>query len=124
MSKLNTFSTTLKKLDIRYNSFQSFMPNEELGILRNIKYLLLDGNTLDKNFLQSSGVMPSLKVLSVANCGLTGTLPIQGFCNLKYLEELSLSFNNFHGNLPPCLGNLTFLRKLDPKVSTGSLVFD
>ncbi|XP_070030233.1 putative receptor-like protein 16 isoform X1 [Nicotiana sylvestris] len=77
MSKLNTFSTTLKKLDIRYNSFQSFMPNEELGILRNIKYLLLDGNTLDKNFLQSSGVMPSLKVLSVANCGLTGTLPIQ-----------------------------------------------
>lgn len=54
---------------------------QELGILRNIKYLLLDGNTLDKNFLQSSGVMPSLKVLSVSNCGLNGTLPIPG--NLK-----------------------------------------
>ncbi|MCD7451672.1 hypothetical protein HAX54_012993 [Datura stramonium] len=111
--ELNAFNTTLKKLDIRYNNFQSFMSYEELGTLRNLKYLLLDGNTLDKNFLQSTGVMSSLKVLSVSNCGLNGTLPIQGLCDLKSLEELSLSFNNFHGELPPCLRNLTFLRVID-----------
>ncbi|KAM3327873.1 hypothetical protein P3S68_033335 [Capsicum galapagoense] len=111
--ELNTSGTTLKKLDIRNNRFQSFIPNEDLGTLRNLTYLLLDGNTLDKDFLQHSGVMLSLKVLSVSNCNLNGTLPVQGLCDLKYLEELSLSFNNFHGNLPPCLGNLTFLRVID-----------
>ncbi|KAM3283256.1 hypothetical protein P3S67_026901 [Capsicum chacoense] len=110
---LNTSGTTLKKLDIRNNRFQSFIPNEDLGTLRNSTYLLLDGNALDKDFLQRSGVMSSLKVLSVSNCNLNGTLPVQGLCDLKYLEELSLSFNNFHGNLPPCLGNLTFLRVID-----------
>ncbi|XP_070031474.1 cuscuta receptor 1-like isoform X2 [Nicotiana tomentosiformis] len=107
--------SNLESLDLSVNRLndESVLSALELGILRNIKYLLLDGNTLDKNFLQSSGVMPSLKVLSVSNCGLNGTLPIPGLCNLKYLEELSLSFNNFHGNLPPCLGNLTLLRVID-----------
>ncbi|CAN4114788.1 unnamed protein product [Withania somnifera] len=85
----------------------------ELGALRNIEYLLLDGNTLDENFLRSSGVMSSLKVLSVAQCNLNGTLPLQGLCDLKYLEELSLSRNSFIGKLPTCLGNLTFLRVID-----------
>ncbi|PHT30979.1 hypothetical protein CQW23_27316 [Capsicum baccatum] len=103
----------LKKLDIRYNQFQSFLPNEELGALRNIEYLLLDGNILDENFLRSSGVMSSLKVLSVAQCGLNGTLPLQGLCDLKYLEEVSLSRNEIIGRLPACLGNLTFLRVID-----------
>ncbi|TMW93773.1 hypothetical protein EJD97_011181 [Solanum chilense] len=111
--ELNTSRPTLKKLDIRYNSFQSFIPNEELGALRNIEYLLLDGITLDENFLRSSGVMSSLKVLSVAQCNLNGTLPLQGLCDLKYLEELSLSRNSFTGKLPACLRNLTFLRVID-----------
>ncbi|PHT64707.1 hypothetical protein T459_29132 [Capsicum annuum] len=111
--QINTSKMVLKKLDIRYNQFQSFLPNEELGALRNIEYLLLDGNILDENFLRSSGVMSSLKVLSVAQCGLNGTLPLQGLCDLKYLEELSLSRNKFTGRLPACLGNLTFLQVID-----------
>ncbi|KAM3327885.1 receptor-like protein 15 [Capsicum galapagoense] len=110
---LNTSRMALKKLDLRYNRFQSFMPNEDLGALRNIEYLLLDGNTLDENFLRSSGVMSSLKVLSVAECNLNGTLPLQGLCELKYLEELSLSRNSFIGTFPTCLGNLTYLRVID-----------
>ncbi|XP_070031476.1 cuscuta receptor 1-like isoform X1 [Nicotiana tomentosiformis] len=207
--ELNTSRTALKKLDIRYNTFRSFIPNEELGALRNIEYLLLDGNTLDENFLRSSGVMSSLKVLSVANCMLNGILPLQGnsrykraarctklcyaragkgqttrvcctqsypaflqeavstarthdllvtwqqlyelrqgspsnfkhsihqiilyttnllvhfigLCDLKYLEELSLSGNSFTGKLPTCLGNLTFLRVFDLTINqfTGNI---
>ncbi|PHT27630.1 hypothetical protein CQW23_32760 [Capsicum baccatum] len=111
--ELNSSRTALKKLDLRNNRFQSFMPNEALGALRNIEYLLLDGNTLDENFLTSSRVMSSLKVLSVAQCNLNGTLPLQGLCDLKYLEELSLSRNSFIGTLPTCLGNLTYLRVID-----------
>ncbi|XP_059309465.1 cuscuta receptor 1-like [Lycium ferocissimum] len=110
--ELNTSRTALKKLDIRHNGW-SFIPNEELGALRNIEYLLLDGNTLDENFLRSSGVMSSLKVLSVAGCNLNGTLPLQGLCDLKYLEEQSLSGNSFTRKLPTCLGNLTYLRVID-----------
>ncbi|PHT27544.1 hypothetical protein CQW23_32861 [Capsicum baccatum] len=36
-----------------------------------------------------------------------------GLCDLKYLEELSLSRNKIIGRLPACLGNLTFLRVID-----------
>ncbi|KAM3283261.1 hypothetical protein P3S67_026906 [Capsicum chacoense] len=97
--QINTSRMVLKKLDIRANQFRSFLPNEELGALRNIEYLLLERNILDENFLRSSGVMSSLKVLSVAQCDLNGTLPLQG--------------NRFSGKLPPCLGNLTFLRVID-----------
>ncbi|PHT64703.1 hypothetical protein T459_29128 [Capsicum annuum] len=95
------------------SKFQSFIPNEALGALRNIEYLLFDGNTLDANFLRSIGIMSSLKVLSVAQCNLNGTLPHQGLCELKYLEELSLSRNSFIGTFPTCLGNLTYLRVID-----------
>ncbi|PHT31144.1 hypothetical protein CQW23_27481 [Capsicum baccatum] len=111
--QINTSRMALKRLDIRSNQFQSFLPNEELGALRNMEYLLLDRNILDENFLRSSGVMSSLKVLSVSRCGLNGTLPLQGLCDLKYLEELSLSRNKIIGRLPACLGNLTFLRVID-----------
>ncbi|XP_015159500.1 phytosulfokine receptor 2-like [Solanum tuberosum] len=110
---LNVSRMTLKKLDIRYNRFRSFIPNEELGALRNIEWLPLDGNTLDENFLRSTGVMSSLTVLSVANCNLSGVLPLQGLCDLKYLEELSLRLNYFIGEVPACLGNLTPLRVID-----------
>ncbi|PHT99695.1 hypothetical protein BC332_29483 [Capsicum chinense] len=87
--QINTSTMALKRLDIRYNQFQSFLPNEE--------YLLLDGNILEEYFLRSSGVMSSLKAC----------------VDLKYLEELSLCRNRFTGKLPPCLGNLTFLRVID-----------
>ncbi|KAJ4745493.1 receptor like protein 1 [Rhynchospora pubera] len=38
---------------------------------------------------------------------------VRGLCNLKNLEELDLSGNNFAGNIPPCIGNLSSLRILD-----------
>ncbi|KAK4359972.1 hypothetical protein RND71_022201 [Anisodus tanguticus] len=92
--------SSLKSLNLAYNNIGSgsnirFTDNKigsELGALSNIEYLLLDGNTLDENFLGSSGVMSSLKVLSVAHCNLSGTLPLQDF--------LSLSQCNIGGNFP------------------------
>ncbi|XP_049379085.1 receptor-like protein 15 [Solanum stenotomum] len=59
--ELNVSRTTLKKLDMRNNRFRSFIPNEELGALRNIEWLLLDGNALDENFLRSTGAMYPLQ---------------------------------------------------------------
>ncbi|KAH0745219.1 hypothetical protein KY290_006974 [Solanum tuberosum] len=111
--ELNVSRTTLKKLDMRNNRFRSFIPNEELGALRNIEWLLLDGNALDENFLRSTGAMSFLTVLSVANCNVSGVLPLQGLCDLKYLEELSLRLNYFIGEVPAYLGNLTSLWVID-----------
>ncbi|KAM3283249.1 hypothetical protein P3S67_026894 [Capsicum chacoense] len=86
----------LEILDLSYNylDLENVFSTLQLGALRNMEYLLLDRNILDENFLRSSGVMSSLKVLSVSRCGLNGTLPLQG-------------------RLPACLGNLTFLRVID-----------
>ena len=36
-----------------------------------------------------------------------------GFCKLKNLEELDLSWNSLNGTLPPCLGNMKSLKVLD-----------
>ncbi|GLT29967.1 hypothetical protein SLA2020_047950 [Shorea laevis] len=49
----------------------------------------------------------------MSSCELNGTLPNQGWCKLKNLEELDLSENNFQGMLPSCLGNLSYLLVMD-----------
>ncbi|CAL5444139.1 unnamed protein product [Camellia sinensis] len=55
----------------------------------------------------------SLKALYLNSNKFNGSLPIQGLCELKKLEELDLSYNHIEGILPPCLSNLTSLRLFD-----------
>jgi hypothetical protein len=43
-----------------------------------LEELHLDRTSLSINFLQITGALPALKVLSVAECDLHGTLPAQG----------------------------------------------
>jgi Leucine-rich repeat (LRR) protein len=102
-----------------------------------LEELYLDRTSLPINFLQNIGALPDLKVLSVAECDLHGTLPAQGklttiinkrffqhcfdcfkinctgWCELKNLRQLDLSGNNLGGSLPDCLGNLSSLQLLD-----------
>ena len=51
----------------------------ELGALNNLEQLYLDDSSIDNSFLHKVGVMNSLKVLSVLNCNLNGSLPAQGW---------------------------------------------
>ncbi|XP_059654839.1 cuscuta receptor 1-like [Cornus florida] len=124
----------LKELDISFNGFDSIVAKEglpslktlsmirvrnitihskELQKLRNMENLYLDYATLSNDFLPSIQVMTSLKVLSLRGCGLTGTLPFPGLCELKNLQELDLQDNKIEGDLPRCMENLTSLRLLD-----------
>ncbi|KAL3360793.1 hypothetical protein AABB24_013977 [Solanum stoloniferum] len=80
--------------------------------LSTVEYLYLEGSSLNDNFLANIGQMTSLKVLSIAFGSNNGTLPNQGWCELKHLEELDFVNNNFVGTLPSCLGNMTSLRRL------------
>ncbi|THG22276.1 hypothetical protein TEA_017588 [Camellia sinensis var. sinensis] len=58
-------------------------------------------------------LMSSLRVLTLRNISLNGSLPNQGWCELSNLQELDLSENGFTGMLPTCLGDLTSIRILD-----------
>ncbi|XP_061980426.1 cuscuta receptor 1-like isoform X2 [Populus nigra] len=81
--------------------------------LSTLEELHLDNTSLPINFLQNIGALPALKVLSVGECDLHGTLPAQGWCELKNLKQLDLFRNNLGGSLPDCLGNLSSLQLLD-----------
>ncbi|KAL2474044.1 receptor like protein 13 [Forsythia ovata] len=102
----------LKNLYLRYME-RPIATIYELRHLSQLEGLSLDGSSLDANFLQKIGVMTSLKFLSLSSCGLGGTLPNQGWCELKNLEALDLSYNKFEGILPSCLGNMTSLRFIE-----------
>ncbi|XVF34528.1 hypothetical protein REPUB_Repub18cG0066700 [Reevesia pubescens] len=81
--------------------------------LKNLESLTIYGTSLESNFLQKIGAMPSLKFLELSFCGLNGTLHTQGFCELTNLQHLDVTNNNLTGNLlPECFSNLTSLESL------------
>ncbi|KAK7855690.1 receptor-like protein 56, partial [Quercus suber] len=84
-----------------------------LGKLNNLEQLYLEGSSIDKSFLHKIGVVTSLNVLTMSSCELKGTLPTQGWCDLKNLQEIDLSQNKLKGILPSCTVNLTSLKILD-----------
>ncbi|MFQ6646964.1 hypothetical protein Gotur_018920, partial [Gossypium turneri] len=105
--------TNLKKLDMSYNEIESLQYSYVPDVLINLEELVLDGLHLNINILQNIHVLNSLKALSLNDCGLTGTLPTQGWCDLRKLEVLVLSENALEGELPSCLANLSSLYHLD-----------
>ncbi|KAK8663498.1 hypothetical protein V6N13_083314 [Hibiscus sabdariffa] len=93
-SLLEPFSS-VKTLFLRENSYLSkAVATQELHVLSDVENLFLDNTAVDISFLQSIGILTSLKTLSLSNCSLTGTLPAhQGLCSLNNLEELKLNGN-------------------------------
>nr|XP_025696052.1 receptor-like protein 14 [Arachis hypogaea] len=81
--------------------------------LRNLEHLVLDaGFNLQNEFFKSIGTLTSLKTLSV-NSDIQGFLPEADWSNLKELQELNISYNEFEGPLPSSFVNMTSLQKLD-----------
>ncbi|KAB2010675.1 hypothetical protein ES319_D10G257700v1 [Gossypium barbadense] len=101
-----------KKLDMSYNEIE-LQYSGEPDVLINLEELVLDGLHLNNSILQIIHVLKSLKALSLNDCGLTGTLPTQGWSDLRKLEVLVLSENALEGELPSCLANLSSLYHLD-----------
>ncbi|XVF65225.1 hypothetical protein PTKIN_Ptkin09bG0230300 [Pterospermum kingtungense] len=82
----------------------------------NVEEIILDYSYLNTNVLQSIGGLASLKTLSLYSCGLIGSLPYQGWCDLRNLKKFDISRNALDGVLPYCLdelGNLTEIRALN-----------
>ncbi|XP_059635763.1 cuscuta receptor 1-like [Cornus florida] len=105
---------SLKTLYMRGMKWNVTIHSKDSQNLRNMENLFLDDATLNNDFLPSiTIVMTSLKVLSLQHCGLTGSLPVPGLCELKNLQELALHDNKIEGELPQCMENLTSLQILD-----------
>ncbi|KAH0646951.1 hypothetical protein KY284_034835 [Solanum tuberosum] len=111
IQSLKPFSS-LKSLSYELSDLTSPTIIYALRNLSTMEYLYLEGCSLNDNFLPNIGQMTSLLVFSIAFGDNDGTLPNQGWCELKHIQELDFSDNNFRGTLPSCFGNLTSLRRL------------
>ncbi|TYH82236.1 hypothetical protein ES332_D02G045300v1 [Gossypium tomentosum] len=142
MKDMDAF-TNLQKLDMSGNQLRGFVVHKEnkglkkLKVLRlqsivtddsiplenlveafsselsNLEEINLDYSRLNINILQSIGVFTSLQTLSLYRCALIGSLPDHGWCDLRNLQVLDVSWNALEGMLPHCFSNLTSLRELD-----------
>ncbi|CAA7391153.1 unnamed protein product [Spirodela intermedia] len=134
----------LKTLNLARNLLTGEIP-KSFNSLRSLTYLSLSNNSLTNiasafetlqqcpnltnlvltiNFrgegMPSAGIQGfhSLKLLVVANCGLSGPVP-QWLSGCSELQLLDLSWNKLEGTIPPFFGNLDFLFYLD--LSNNSL---
>ncbi|WJX21923.1 hypothetical protein P8452_11287 [Trifolium repens] len=105
---------SVRNLTLRQNKFKGTTLARGFRGLNKLEYLALDeSSNLENEFFKSIGDhLPSLKVLSMLECGIKGTLPIGDWYKLKKLEELDLSYNEFVGKLPSSFVNMTSLRTL------------
>ena len=59
-----------------------------------LEELHLDNTSLPINFLQNIGALPALKVLSVSECDIHGTLPAQGKLTTLHLPIITSSIKD------------------------------
>ncbi|XLR20320.1 hypothetical protein HN51_067084 [Arachis hypogaea] len=104
---------SLTMLEISESNFDENVTAGDFAELRNLEHLVLDACfNLQNEFFKSIGALTSLKTLSV-NSDIQGFLPEADWSNLKELQELNISYNEFEGPLPSSFVNMTSLQKLD-----------
>ncbi|KAJ8634931.1 hypothetical protein MRB53_009198 [Persea americana] len=82
--------------------------------LEKLQSLVLNFNSLT-GFIDGEAIetLTSLRTIDFAWNGFNDPQSIQGFCKLKGLQRLDLSYNYFKGPIPLCLGNLKSLQLLN-----------
>ena len=111
----------LERLDLRYNQLSGEIP-PEIGNLTNLLYLQLNHNQLTGEIPPEIGNLINLQILMLNDNSLSGQLPesMANLVNLSmgggwmiYDPGLSLSNNNFSGEIPSWIGDFENLRELD-----------
>ncbi|RWR75585.1 putative LRR receptor-like serine/threonine-protein kinase [Cinnamomum micranthum f. kanehirae] len=92
----------LQRLDLSHNNFEGPIPSC-FSNLTSLQLLNLSNNGF-------SGMIPTS---TTGNDESKGPLPIKGFCKLKDIKWLDLSFNHFEGSIPSCLSDFSNLQLLD-----------
>lgn len=96
-------------LDVSYNYFSGTIPST-ITNLTSLKMLSLSQNNISGTIPNYFGKnSPQLFTVRFADNGFTGELPPE-LCSQFVLEELIINGNKFSGKLPHCLKNCTNLR--------------
>ncbi|KAM7515156.1 hypothetical protein LguiA_004739 [Lonicera macranthoides] len=90
--------SSLTLLDISYNNFSCFVP-EELSHLHHLQQLLLSNNSFTGTIPASLGNLTKLEILDLSFNQLTGSVPAAIF-NISSLRAIHLTANNLYGSLP------------------------
>ncbi|TYH30554.1 hypothetical protein ES288_A01G104800v1 [Gossypium darwinii] len=95
----------LTSLDLSSNELNGTISLNMFSELQNLKKL--DVFDLHSNFIEGDlpKLPPNIRFLSVSNNSLVGTL--SGICNMKFIEILDLSHNDFSGIIPQCIGSFS-----------------
>ncbi|XP_059436255.1 receptor-like protein EIX2 [Corylus avellana] len=108
----------LQHLDLNSNSDPALSQPESLEWLvgfPSLKYLGMDNVNLEKvpDWLHAINVLPSLRELHLAVCGLVSLPSSISSINFTLLSVLDLSSNDFSTSIPQWLSHLTNLRSLN-----------
>ncbi|KAL4560727.1 hypothetical protein LXL04_032881 [Taraxacum kok-saghyz] len=99
----NNSRETLEVFDISYNSITRFDQHPHYLPWRSLEFLFILDNQLQGHL----PVPPQTTIVYLAiHNNMTGEIP-PSICELKSLRMLDLSFNNFGGTLPLCLGSVS-----------------
>ncbi|KAG8490007.1 hypothetical protein CXB51_015916 [Gossypium anomalum] len=104
--------TSLKRLELRGCKVNKNLTRQEGLNLRSLEELELDESSLPSNFIQVFGPLISLKKLRAHGIDGNNAPPMHDFCELINLQELDIKENNLKGSLPMCFSNLTSLKTL------------
>ncbi|KAK9272402.1 hypothetical protein L1049_002774 [Liquidambar formosana] len=101
----------LQSLDLRGNRLSGLLP-DQLGNLKDLKWMLLGGNNLTGEIPTQLGQLTSLMVLDLSQNALTGSIPAS-LTNATALEIVLLDHNRLFGEIPSSFSTLSTLTKLD-----------
>ncbi|TYH77830.1 hypothetical protein ES332_D04G182800v1 [Gossypium tomentosum] len=112
-----TLFAQFKDLEILHlggNQIAGFTSPEELHSLKHLQQLNLQGNSIENasHLCWGKGALPSLYYLDLSGNNLQGFIP-ECLCDSLLLKQLILFYNHLHGQISPCLSNMTALQYLD-----------
>ncbi|KAF3794375.1 putative LRR receptor-like serine/threonine-protein kinase [Nymphaea thermarum] len=107
--------------DVMWNNIAGTIP-KEIGSIKTLKLLLLNGNHLTGPLPEEIGFLPNLDRIQIDQNMITGPIPTS-FANLNNTKHLLLDNNNLSGSLPPELYLLPSLLilQLDNNQFTGAI---
>ncbi|KAK8294071.1 hypothetical protein V6Z12_D06G230300 [Gossypium hirsutum] len=103
--------TSLKRLKLLYCNVNKNLTRQGLN-LRRLEELELSYSSLPSNFIQVFGPLISLKKLTASDIDGNNSPPMHDVCESTNLQELGINGCNLKGSLPMCFSNLTSLKML------------